>query len=81
MGDRNVPPPTATTYSLVHAASFEGQTVGNGRAGPVFRRLTEAWMRLAGVDFVAQAHEYARQLPEWEEAEIRTVRGIEPVHA
>ena len=40
---------TATTYSLVHAASFEGQTVGDGRPGPVFRRLTDAWMRLAGV--------------------------------
>ena len=73
MGGLTVPPPTA--------ASFEGQTVGNGRPGPVFRRLTEAWMNLAGLDFVAQAHGYARQLPAWEEAEIRAVRGVEPVHA
>ncbi|MDE2928094.1 MAG: aminotransferase class IV [Acidobacteriota bacterium] len=72
---------TATTYSLVHAASFEGQTVGNGRPGPVFRRLTEAWMNLAGLDFVARAQEYARRLPAWEEAEMRAVRGVEPVHA
>ena len=38
-------------------------------------------MNLAGLDFVAQAHEYARRLPAWEEAEIRAARGVEPVHA
>jgi branched-chain amino acid aminotransferase len=58
---------TATTYNLVHAATFEGQTVGDGKPGPVFRKLTEAWKRLAGVDFVAQAKDYAKRLPAWEE--------------
>ncbi len=61
---------TATTYCLVHAASFEGQPVGDGRPGPVFRRLTEAWKELAGVDFVAQAHDYAQRLPAWEEQQL-----------
>ena len=60
---------TSTTYCLVHAASFEGQTIGDGQPGPVFRRLTEAWKELAGVDFVAQAHEYARRVLEWERRE------------
>ena len=57
---------TATTYALVHAATFEGQTIGNGGPGPVFSRLLDAWKQAVGVDFVAQAHEYARRLPDWE---------------
>jgi branched-chain amino acid aminotransferase len=57
---------TATTYALVHAATFEGQPVGDGRPGAVFRQLLEAWKRTAKVDFVAQARQYAASLPEWE---------------
>src|SRR5204862_501439 len=57
---------TATTYSLVHAASFEGQSVGDGKPGPIFLKPLEGWKRLAGVDFVAQAKEYAQGLPAWE---------------
>ncbi|MSQ95503.1 MAG: branched-chain amino acid aminotransferase [Gemmataceae bacterium] len=58
---------TATTYALVHAVSFEGQSVGDGRPGPVFRRLQDAWKNMAGVDFVAQAHDYAARLAGWEQ--------------
>lgn len=57
---------TATTYCLVHARTFEGQLVGNGEPGPVFQRLLQAWVDAAEVDFVAQAHDYHRRLPEWE---------------
>lgn len=57
---------TATTYALVHAASFEGQTIGDGQPGPVFQRLTRAWQDHVGVDFVAQARDYAERLPAWE---------------
>ena len=57
---------TATTYALVHATTFEGQMIGDGSPGPVFRRLLDAWKSSVGVDFVAQAHDYAARLPEWE---------------
>lgn len=60
---------TATSFALVHAATFEGQTIGDGGPGPVFRRLTEAWKTHVGLDFVAQAHDYAARLPEWERRE------------
>ena len=60
---------TATTYSLVHATSLEGQTISDGRPGPVFQQLTASWQDLVGVDFVAQSHEYARRLSEWEQAQ------------
>jgi branched-chain amino acid aminotransferase len=62
---------TATTYSLVHAARFEGQRVGDGQPGRAFRKLTDAWKRLAGVDFVAQAHAYQQRLTAWEERSQR----------
>ena len=57
---------TSTTMCLVHAAKFEGQTIGDGSAGPIFRRLIQAWKDRVGVDFVAQAHDYARRMEEWE---------------
>ncbi len=61
---------SATTYALVHAASFEGHPVGDGAPGPVFRRLLEAWKSTVGVDFVAQARDYAVRLPEWERSQV-----------
>lgn len=60
---------TATTYALVHAMTFEGQQVGNAQPGPVFLRLVEAWRQLAGIDFVAQARDFAKRLPAWEQAQ------------
>ena len=57
---------TATTYSLVHAVTFEGQPVGDGQPGPIFRKLMAAWKQKVGVDFVAQANDYAQRLPAWE---------------
>ncbi|MBC8353714.1 MAG: aminotransferase class IV [Planctomycetes bacterium] len=58
---------TATSFSIVHAKTFEGQVTGDGIAGPVFQRLMSAWKDLAGVDFVVQAHDYARRLRQWED--------------
>lgn len=66
---------TATTYCLVHATTFEGQTVGDGKPGPVFTKLMDAWKRLAGVDFVAQAHQYAKQVDAWEKRQRQEAAG------
>jgi branched-chain amino acid aminotransferase len=65
---------TATTFGLVHAASFEGQPVGDGAPGPVFSRLRDAWIRHVGVDFVEQARQYAERLPEWQQEQLSTAR-------
>ena len=61
---------TATTFALVHVNSFEGQQVGDGKPGPMFCRLMAAWQELAGIDFVAQAKDYAGRLPDWEKREL-----------
>ncbi len=61
---------TATTFCVVHAKTFEGQPVGNGERGPIVAKLQQAWTKFVGVDFIAQAQEYARRLPDWEKQEI-----------
>ncbi len=61
---------TATTFCVVHAKSFEGQPVGDGARGAVVEKLQQAWADYVGVDFIAQAQEYARRLPAWEQREL-----------
>ncbi len=61
---------TATTFCVVHARSFEGQPVGDGRRGPIVTQLQRAWTEYVGVDFISQAQDYARRLPVWEQREI-----------
>ena len=63
---------TATTYALFHARSFEGQLVGDGTPGPIFRRLLNAWTELVELDFVAQAKDYAARKSAWERREMQT---------
>ncbi|MCX6992545.1 MAG: hypothetical protein NT011_05295 [Kiritimatiellaeota bacterium] len=33
---------------------INGVSIGDGRPGPMFKRLTEAWSRLVGMDIVKQ---------------------------
>ncbi len=66
---------TATSFCLVHAVTFEGQTVGEGEPGEVFHKLTGAWKLHVGVDFVAQARKYAARLEAWEERERAAAEG------
>jgi len=46
---------TSTPYCLVPVTGFNGESIGNGRSGPVFRQLMAAWSEQAGVDIVQQA--------------------------
>jgi branched-chain amino acid aminotransferase len=46
---------TSTPYCIMPATKFNGLPVGDGRVGPVTKRLLEAWSELVGLDIVAQA--------------------------
>ncbi len=46
---------TATSYSVLPATRFEGRVIGDGRPGPVTKRLLAAWSERVGVDIPAQA--------------------------
>ena len=61
---------TSTSFCLVHAATFEGQHVGDSTPGPIFRQLRAAWNQLVNLDIVAQANEYAGRLPAWEAQQV-----------
>lgn len=46
---------TSTPYCIMPATRFNGLTVGDGKVGPVTRRLLAAWSDHVGLDIVAQA--------------------------
>jgi branched-chain amino acid aminotransferase len=60
---------TATSFCLVHAATFDGKPVGDGKPGPIGRKLAEGWKEVVGLDYIAQAKRFAQELPEWERRE------------
>jgi len=50
-----------TTPCLLPAVRLDGEPIGAGRPGPVYRRLLAAWSTMVGVDIAAQAARYARR--------------------
>ncbi|MEE3370538.1 MAG: aminotransferase class IV [Planctomycetota bacterium] len=45
---------TTTPYCLCPVTRINGMPIGDGKPGPVFHRLAEAWSELVGMDIVAQ---------------------------
>jgi len=50
---------TSTSIGILHARTFEGRTVGDGRLGPIAAQLRAALHAEVGLDFAAQAVAYA----------------------
>jgi branched-subunit amino acid aminotransferase/4-amino-4-deoxychorismate lyase len=46
---------TSTPYCILPATKINGQKIGDGQAGPIFRRLLKAWDERTGIDLVGQA--------------------------
>jgi branched-chain amino acid aminotransferase len=46
---------TSTPYCIMPASRFNGLLVGDGKVGPVTRRLLDAWSSRVGVDIAGQA--------------------------
>jgi len=53
---------TSTPFCLLSVSHLNGQPIGEGRPGPVARRLLDAWGREVGVDIVQQAEGYRSRL-------------------
>lgn len=49
----------STSVCLLPIVECDGQTIGNGRPGPVCGRLLRGWSELVGFDVVAQAQRFA----------------------
>jgi len=50
----------STSPCLWAATRLNGQPIADGRPGPVWSRLIEAWSQQVGLDIVAQAQQHAR---------------------
>jgi branched-chain amino acid aminotransferase len=57
---------TATSFGLVPVVKFEGRPVGTGTPGTWYQLLFEKWKQHVGLDFVAQAKDYATRVSAWE---------------
>jgi len=44
----------STPYCLMPVTKINGIPIGEGRPGPIYRRLVDAWSQLVGIDVVAQ---------------------------
>jgi branched-subunit amino acid aminotransferase/4-amino-4-deoxychorismate lyase len=51
---------TSTPYCLMPVTKVNGTAIGNGRPGPLYRRLVEAWSQEVGLDIERQIVEGAR---------------------
>jgi branched-subunit amino acid aminotransferase/4-amino-4-deoxychorismate lyase len=52
---------TSTPYCLMPATKINGAPIGDGKPGPVARRLLAAWSEAVGLDIAAQIQEGARR--------------------
>jgi branched-subunit amino acid aminotransferase/4-amino-4-deoxychorismate lyase len=50
---------TSTSPCVLPVCYCDGKPIGDGRPGPVFRALIEAWSRRVGVDIRVQAERFA----------------------
>ena len=56
---------TSTSFCMVPITRFNFYPVGDGKPGPIYRKLLAAWSEEVGVDIVAQAREYAEIEKTW----------------
>ena len=60
---------TSTPFAMLHATSIEGRTIGDGKPGPIYQKIYDRWTQQVGVDFAAQAEDYATRLEDWQQKE------------
>ena len=56
---------TATSICMIPITRIDQRSVGDGRPGPVYRKLLAAWSEEVGVDIAGQAREYAERAKTW----------------
>lgn len=56
---------SSTTICMIPVTRFNFQPVGDGRPGPIYRRLLAAWSDAVGLDIAGQARDYAALAKTW----------------
>ncbi len=52
---------SSTTYCLLPVTKVNGEPIGTGAPGPLYRRLIDAWSHMVEVDIIRQAQERTRE--------------------
>jgi branched-subunit amino acid aminotransferase/4-amino-4-deoxychorismate lyase len=52
----------STSPCLLPVIAINGQAIGIGKPGPMFRQAIDAWNQLVGVNIVEQARQFARRM-------------------
>ncbi len=52
---------SGTPFCILPVTSIDGQSIGNGGIGPVFRKLIEKWSQNVGLDIIAQIKKWNEQ--------------------
>ena len=55
---------TSTGFCMLPCTKINGLAVGDGKPGPVFRRLIQSWSDEVGVDIIAQSKAFAEEVGE-----------------
>ena len=53
---------TSTAFCLLFCTKINGLTIGDGKTGPVSKRLLTAWSEDVGVDILAQTKAFAAEV-------------------
>jgi branched-chain amino acid aminotransferase len=53
---------TSTAFTLMPCVKVNGCVMGDGKTGAITKRIVEAWNELVGLDFIAQAKEYFKEM-------------------
>jgi branched-chain amino acid aminotransferase len=54
---------TSTPFCILPTTKINGQKIGDGQPGPIFRQLLKAWDERTGIDIVEQATRSMVPLP------------------
>ncbi len=53
---------TSTAFTLMPCVKVNGNPLADGGIGPITKKLIEAWNELVGLDFIAQARGYLKEM-------------------
>jgi branched-chain amino acid aminotransferase len=53
---------SSTAFSMLPVTRINGMPIGDGRIGPIFRRLIDSWSEEVGVDIIAQTRAFAAEV-------------------
>jgi branched-chain amino acid aminotransferase len=71
---------TSTAFSMMACTKFEGSPIGDGKMGPLTKRLLDNWSHDVGVDIVSQTKAFGKDVTQLAHLAVTPYRfGQNPV--